>query len=131
MYSERPWSTVFSELARAERGHARTVFDFLRDLEAVEEDFEAVFDRLPGDVLEGGMTLDTALQKVAAVKGRICLYLIELALQLENQAYDLYRATADQTIESHAREAFWTLAQAEKGHMRSLAGAIGGCSRDV
>jgi sulfur-carrier protein adenylyltransferase/sulfurtransferase len=131
LYSDRPWSTVFSELARAERGHARIVFGFLRGLEAVGEDFEAVFDRLPGDVLEGGMSLDTALQKVAAVKGRICLHLIELALQLENQAYDLYRAAADQSIENHAREAFWTIAQAEKGHMRSLAGALGSCSRDA
>jgi sulfur-carrier protein adenylyltransferase/sulfurtransferase len=131
LYSERPWSTVFSELARAERGHARIVFGFLRDFEVVGEEFDAVFDRLPGDVLEGGMTLDAALQKVAAVKGRICLNLIELALQLENQAYDLYRTMADQPIENHVREAFWAIAQAEKGHMRSLAGAIGSCSRDA
>jgi sulfur-carrier protein adenylyltransferase/sulfurtransferase len=131
LYSERPWSTVFFELARAERGHARIVFDFLCDLEAVGEAFEAVFDRLPGDVLEGGMALDTALQQVATVKGRICLHLIELALQLENQAYDLYRAMADRSIESHAREAFWTIAQAEKGHMRALAGAIDSCSPDI
>jgi rhodanese-related sulfurtransferase/rubrerythrin len=133
LYSERLWSSVFSELARAERGHARIVFTFLRELEPVGEEFEAVFDRLPGDVLEGGMALDTALRKVAAVKGRICLHLIELALQLENQAYDLYRAMADRSMEHHVREAeaFWTIAQAEKGHMRLLAGAIDGCSRDI
>lgn len=131
LYSERPWSAVFADLARAERGHARIVFDFLRDIEAVDEEFEVLFDRLPGEVLEGGMALETALQKVTTVKGRICMHLIELALQIENQAYDLYRAMADRYGENHAREAFWAIAQAEKGHMRTLAGAIDDCSHDT
>lgn len=131
LYSEQPWSSVFSELARAERGHARMVFGILTGLEAVGEEFESVFDRLPGDVLEGGMALEAALRKVAAVRGRVCMHLIELALQLENQAYDLYRAMADRSIENHAREAFLTIAQAEKGHMRSLARAIDRCSYDM
>lgn len=130
LYSGRPWSRVFSDLARAERGHARIVFGFLREIESVREEFEALFDGLPGEVLEGGMPLETALQKIAAIKGRICIHLIELALQIENQAYDLYRAMAERTAEKKAREAFWAIAQAEKGHMRSLAGAIDGCSRD-
>lgn len=129
-YSARPWSRVFADLAGAEQGHARIVFGFLRDIEPVEEEFEALFDGLPGDVLEGGVPLDTALQKVTKIKGRICMHLIELALQIENQAYDLYRAMAERSGEKQAREAFWSIAQAEKGHMRSLAGAIDECSID-
>lgn len=45
--------------------------------------------------------------------------------------YDLYRAMADRSGENHARKAFWAIAQAEKGHMRSLVGAIDCCWRDI
>jgi len=129
MYAEHAWSTVFADLARAERGHARIVFDILCGIEDVGEEFEALFDRLPGEIMEGGMALEPALRKVASMKGRICMHLIELALEVEAQAYDLYRAMAHRTTDNQTREAFWAIAQAEKGHIRSLAGAIEGCSR--
>jgi rhodanese-related sulfurtransferase/rubrerythrin len=128
MYSEHPWSTVFADLARAERGHAGIVFDILCGIEDVGEEFEALFDRLPGEIMEGGMALEPALQKAASMKGRICMHLIELALEIEARAYDVYRAMAHRTDDKQTREAFWAIAQAEKGHIRSLAGAIGVCS---
>ena len=53
--------------------------------------------------------------------------LIEMALDMENRAYDLYRTMADQA-EDDVREAFLTIAQAEKGHMGELVKAIDGCS---
>lgn len=127
-YEGESWVNVFADLARAEIGHAKTVYHFLRQIEPQGDAFDVVFERLPGDVLEGGMSLDSALKKVAAVQGRVCLRLIELALQIEFAAYDLYRTMADRTSETDAREAFMTIAQAEKGHMRSLARAIDGCA---
>lgn len=130
-YSDQSWNTVFADLARAERGHAGIVYGFLRQMEPLDQGFEAVFDRLPGNVLEGGMTLEDALQRVAGMKGRICMHLIELALEIEYRAYDLYRAMADRVDKAHAREAFLAIAQAEKGHMRSLAGSIECCSRGM
>jgi rhodanese-related sulfurtransferase/rubrerythrin len=131
LYPDRRWSTVFADLSRAEREHARIVFGFMRSAEDPGKEFEAVFDSLAGEVMEGGMALETALQKVGSMKGRICLHLIELALQIETQAYDLYRAMADRSTENPSRQAFWTIAQAEKGHMRRLAGAIPGCSDEL
>jgi rubrerythrin len=127
-YADQPWGKVFADLARAEIGHAKTVYHFLRQIEPQAEEFDLVFEGLPGDVLEGGMSLESALKKVAAVQERVCLRLIELALQIEFAAYDLYRTMADRTSRTDAREAFMTIAQAEKGHMRSLARAIEGCA---
>ncbi len=127
-YADKPWSRVFADLGRAEIGHAKTVYHFFRQIEPQADEFDGVFERLPGDVLEGGMTLESALKKVTAVRGRVCLRLIELALQIEYAAYDLYRTMADRTNRTDAGEAFMTIAQAEKGHMRSLAEAIDGCS---
>ena len=131
MYPDKPWRTVFAELARAERGHARIVYNFLCGIENVREEFETLFDRLTGEIMEGGEAVDTALQKVTSMKGRICMHLIELALQIESRAYDLYRTMTHRSDENNAREAFWAIAQAEKGHMRSLAEAIGGCTADM
>ena len=131
MYAQYPWSTEFADLARAERGHARIVFDILCGIEDAGEEFEAHFDRLPGEIMEGGMALEPALQKVASIKGRICMHLIEMALEIEVQAYDLYRTMAHRTTDNQTRETFWAVAQAEKGHIRTLAGAIEGCCRDT
>jgi rubrerythrin len=56
------------------------------------------------------------------------LALIEMALQIEYTAYDLYRTMADRTPAPDAREAFLAIAQAEKAHMRSLINAIENCT---
>ena len=89
---------------------------------------ENVFEQLPGDVLEGGMSLEVALQKLSALNGRVCMHLIELAMQIEYSAYDLYRCIADSASGIVEREAFFTIAQAEKSHMRTLIKAMADCS---
>lgn len=127
-YEDQPWVKVFSNLAKAELGHARTVYRFWRQIETRGEEFEPLFEKLSGEVLEGGMTLRKALKKAAAVKKRKCLHLIELALKIEYAAFDLYHTMADRITASDAQEAFITIAQEEKAHMRSLARAIDTCS---
>jgi rubrerythrin len=119
---------VFADLALAEVGHAKTVFHFLRQIESPGEEFDAVFERLSGEVLEGGMPLESVLQKLSTVQGRVCMRVIELALYIEYAAYDLYRTMADRTSGVAAREAFMAIAQAEKAHMRALVKAIDNCS---
>jgi rubrerythrin len=57
----------------------------------------------------------------------ICKGIIDLALNIEFAAYDLYRVMAERTDNSEAREAFTAIAQAEKGHMRVLVRAMGQC----
>lgn len=123
-----PWVDVFSNLAKAEIGHARTVYHFLRKIESDVDDFDTVFDGLSGEVLEGGMTLSTVLEKLSAIQGRVCLRTIETALKIEYAAFDLYRTMADRITAKDAQEAFVTIAQAEKAHMHALVKAIDRCS---
>jgi sulfur-carrier protein adenylyltransferase/sulfurtransferase len=127
-YQQEPWVAVFATLAQAEIGHAKTVYQFLSQLEPDGAAFDDRFSRLSGDVLEGGMTLEAALAKAADIRSRACLGLIELALQIEYAAFDLYRSMADLTISPDARESFLTLAQAEKSHMQVLAKVVGDCT---
>ncbi len=127
-YGGEDWSDVFGRLAEAEIGHALAVYRLWRRGRTGVEDFEAVFAGLSGNVLEGGMTLVDALDRAAGSSGgRTCVHLIELALQMEYAAFDLYRVMADQAENPEARDAFLKIAQAEKSHMALLADALGGC----
>lgn len=126
-FQEQPWGKVFAHLVEAELGHARAVYRFWRQIETDGGEFHMVFEALSGDVLEGGLTLSEAMDKLAGIKNRVCLRLIEMALRIEYAAFDLYRTMADRMAVPDAQEAFITIAQAEKAHMRALAGAIEHC----
>jgi rhodanese-related sulfurtransferase/rubrerythrin len=126
-HQDQPWSRVFAELAKAEMGHARTVHHLWRQVETDGDEFESVFDGLSGDVLEGGMELGAALEKLNAMKGPLCLRLIEMALKIEYAAFDLYHTMVDRIADADAQQAFFTIAQAEKAHMQFLSKAIARC----
>jgi sulfur-carrier protein adenylyltransferase/sulfurtransferase len=123
-FAGRPRAEVFTRLARAEVAHARTIYGLWRKIRTDLEPFESLYDRQPGEVLEGGRSLEDALQSLAPASEDGFLRSIETALQIEFAAYDLYRAMADQDDEQAPGDAFIALAQAEKAHMRELIEAL-------
>lgn len=80
-----------------------------------------------GELLESGERLEDALTRIEGQEGERCLHLMELSLNVEYPTYDLHRATAERFEEEETREAFLSLAQAEKGHMRTITKAIRMC----
>jgi sulfur-carrier protein adenylyltransferase/sulfurtransferase len=123
------WARLFARLAEAEREHAETVYGFWRRNEPQPDDFESVYDRLSGEILEGGMPLQSAMDKLAGSDN--CTRILELALQIEYAAYDLYRSMADQTEDDSVRQAFVRLAQAEKAHMERLIASLADCPENM
>jgi rhodanese-related sulfurtransferase len=123
------WSEVFGHLAKAEMAHAKTVHEAWKRKDAELEPFEQLFERLDGEVLEGGLALKDAMTQLASAEVKTCLRMLEMALKIEYSAYDLYRTLAHQLPESEGSEVFLSLAQAEKGHMGLLIDAIEGCSQ--
>jgi rubrerythrin len=107
-FSSEPLSKTFDQLSMAEVAHAKAV-------------------DLKGEILEGGENLVDVLRRAEAMEGNTCLNLIELALQIENSAFDLYRTMAEETENKEAQEVFLSIAQAEKGHMKTLIDAVGQC----
>ena len=83
--------------------------------------------RLGGEVLEGGENLDDVLRRLEAIEENVCLSLLEMALDIEYSAFDLYRTMAEQTESAEARSAFLSIAQAEKTHMQTIARAVSHC----
>ncbi len=119
---------TFETLAAAEIGHARTVYRFWSRTVENPPAFDDVYDSLGGDILEGGLPVETAVSQLAAAAENPCMDLIELALHIEYTAYDLYRTTADNSDDPAGAEALLTIAQAEKNHMRTLIKAIARCT---
>ncbi len=125
--SHAPFAVHFEQLSRAETAHARSVYAIWKADEKNPKDFETLFDELQGEILEGGEPLTTAVQKVAAIESAPCLNLMELSMNIEYMAFDLYRTMAEKADAPRARDTFLSISQAEKGHMRVLAKAIEQC----
>ncbi|MEE4359171.1 MAG: rhodanese-like domain-containing protein [Desulfococcaceae bacterium] len=113
---------VMAQLSKAEEAHAKSVYQYWKETQNGAPDFESLFADLRGNILEGGEQLETVLEKLKTAESASPLHIIELALDIEYRAYDLYRTIAEQKEE--AKDIFLHIAQAEKGHMKMLIKAI-------
>lgn len=126
----QPLGPVFERLARAEETHAKTVYTFWQEVAPEHPPFEAHYQNLTADILEGGMSLAAALEHFNRLPAQACRRIIELALQIEYAAFDLYRNLAREPAEVVSQNAFMSLAQAEKAHIQTLIQAISECFED-
>lgn len=117
---------TIERLAKAEEGHGRAVYGAFEKLGQEHlEDFDMLYARLEGDVLESGATFEDALEVARAAAAQGTIPLLELALGIELKAYDLYRSLAHSSTDDALRKTFVHLAEQEKRHARSLTYAIG------
>lgn len=116
---------VLKELAAAERAHARTVYTFWAKIQNDPPAFDELFEALEGKILEGGRPVEEAVEALKGIETGGFLRLMEIALDIEYAAYDLYRVMAERSESEEAKKAFTAIAQAEKGHMRRIVEAIG------
>ncbi len=119
-----PFRSVIEHLSRAEEAHAHMIYALWQPNQADPPPFEALFDDLLGDILEGGATLKEALDHLQALHSDNHIPILELSLSIEYRAYDLYRSLAERTADAHVRDNLLTIAQAEKSHMRQLQQAL-------
>lgn len=114
------------ELAKAEIVHARTIYGYWKKTVDSPEPFETLYDSLKGEVLEGGEPLAQAISRIDSGKNS-CMDMMEMALNIEIKAYDLYRIMADKSDNDLAQKAFLTIAQMEKKHIQSVSEIIPLC----
>jgi rubrerythrin len=126
-YAGQPFVPVMAPLVKAERIHAQSIYRYWEKIAETPRPFDELFDQLEGDILEGGEDLESVIRRFETIEGNACLGLIELALDIEYAAYDLYRTMADQSDDDAAKSAFLSIAQAEKSHMQLLANAVDQC----
>jgi len=119
-------SETISKLVSAEKAHAREVYRLLSGLsQAAVQDFDDMFEALPESVIENGVSLLVVLDRARELGKIGAQALLELALQTEFGAYDLYKNLALQVSSSEAQKVLTDLAQQEKSHADLILGAIG------
>ncbi len=115
------------KLAKLEKSHARVVFQQGKDL--FELDFQGLYDSVPDDIVEGGLQTSAIVHQFqGADQGELCSHLLEIALDIETMAYDMYRNLAEeQAFSRDATECFFRLSEQEKGHIRLIARLFNDC----
>ena len=130
-YAGQPFVYIMAPLVNAERIHAQSIYRYWEKIAETPDPFDELFENLKGDILEGGEDLQTVIQRLETIEDNPCLRLIELALDIEYSAYDLYRTMAHQTDDEASRSAFLTIAQVEKSHMQMLANGVDQCMHNT
>jgi len=122
---EMPIAKQLQKIAEMERGHAKLIYNTLSPLQTKTAAFEELYASLAGEILEGGRSLLAVCQELENRSGGFALNALEMAINIEYAAYDLYRTFADQCADADIERAFLTLAQAEKQHIEIISEMFG------
>lgn len=114
-------------LADLEVAHAKVLFRQGRDL--FDKDFEAFFAESEDSAVEGGLDVKAWTAQLDRIHDRdLCMYFLELALEVETMAYDMYRSLAEKDYPREAVDCFFRLSEQEKSHIRIVANIFKECS---
>lgn len=113
-------------LLEAEAAHARLLHGALSQLSPTPIDtFETMYSSLAGDILESGESYEDVLAKAKATPEEKRWTVLELALDMEFAAYDLYRNLAARHHRRPLEDVLLKLAAQEKVHFRMVLDALG------
>ena len=119
-FKETPLYDAMDKMSRAEKVHAKTIFNILDDQVPGTLTFEVFFNTCKGDILEGGKSIDEIRVFLDNISPENRISILEFAIELEFSAYDLYKTLAENSKNSIVTNMFYTLAQAEKQHMSTI-----------
>ncbi len=95
----------------------------LRKAYGEEADLKAQADPLQETLLEGGANPEKLLATARSLLTSRA-DILELAMMIELQAFDLYKRLAQKTVEARTKELFLQLAEEEKTHLGFLSGEL-------
>ena len=127
-HADQPYADILKTLSLAEEAHAKAIYTHWQPTQKDPLSFKELFASLDGEILEGGATLADVIDQIERLRDHGCTTLMEFALNIEIQAYDLYRNVAHVLTETTAQEAFLSISQMEKKHMSLLARVFTKCS---
>lgn len=107
---------LIQSLEEAEEGHARQLYSMLRKITSEPlPPFEELYEQLEGLVLESGEPLVKAVSWLAQLRQDHAT-ILEVAVDLELKAYDLYRSLANKAEHPELKEALLDLSAQERRH---------------
>jgi rubrerythrin/rhodanese-related sulfurtransferase len=121
-----PVTAAIARLVNTEQDHARSIYKLLRILSPTPiREFDELFEQAPSvDLVEGGQSFAAILGRKRELSERDAFGMLELGVELELSAYDLYKNLAQLATAVDARETFLELAQQEKGHVALVLSAL-------
>lgn len=122
--ADGPLASSVKLLAQAEEGHARMIYNYWAKYQDDPKSFEELYENLPGNILEGGKSVQAILNYLDRQEEDFETMMVEMALMIEYSAYDLYRVMAHRQSGTDMEKPFLVIAQAEKEHMRIAADAL-------
>ena len=119
--TDKKAADLFRGLVRAEEHHEAALTGLYREVTndtAASAIPKSLFSgAAPGDMIEGGISLEKAL---AWTKGKGTNDILDMSIALESHAYDLYIKMERQLSDESARRTFQVLAAEEKVHLERM-----------
>lgn len=123
-FPNEPFSDAIEYLSLAESDHAEALYRILVRRKEDLPEFDALFLSMKGDILEGGVELKEALARLDSIKTAQPVAILEMALDIEYAAFDLYRNGADMVDDPDIKKILYGIANGEKSHMKKLSEAF-------
>ncbi len=124
-FADKEAQDLYHQLAMAEEHHQASLQKLYQESSGKASDPGFPGSVIPpgkeGDIMEGGMLVDEALQWA---KGKGVADILELSLSLETNAYDLYLKMERQTKEQRSAQVFSVLSREEKQHLERLSSLL-------
>lgn len=114
-------------LAKLEVEHARLIYRILEKYQPDLDSFEKMFEEAQGDIIEGGLSVTEAVNRLKNAEGDACVNFSELALEIEFMAYELYKNLSAMAGEKEIALEMLALSEQEKGHARVVANMLSRC----
>ena len=127
MFEEDELKKIALLFSNFELAHAKAIYSILKSIEPEIEPFDNLYETLSGSILEGGMDIKDALEKLQQMEGNMCLNLCELALEIEYMAYDLYKNIAVREKDVDLVKTMFRLSEQEKLHIDSVSAMFSKC----
>ena len=108
-HSEASYAHILKTLSLAEEAHAKTIYSYWQTTQAGPQPFAELYHGLDGEIMEGGEKLADIIERLSALQQQTCTTLMEFALNIEIQAYDLYRNLANELADASAQTAFLSI----------------------
>lgn len=109
-------SSLLSKLAGIEAKHRQKLFQLYVSLEPTVSDIDAFESGVVSEMMEGGFTTETFLEKnrhtMETVAG-----VLNVAMMLETQGLDLYLRYSHKMKDEREKSIFNAIAEEEKGHL--------------
>jgi rubrerythrin/rhodanese-related sulfurtransferase len=123
-FPHEPFSDAIEYLSLAEADHAEALYRILITKKDDLPEFDTLFLSLKGNILEGGIELKDALESLQKLESPQPLAILDMALDIEYAAFDLYRSGADLVDDPDIKRILYGIANGEKQHMKKLAEAF-------